>query len=87
MLELMSKEVGKIKGDIKVSNLHLITTTPDKNQIPTMLTIKELAECTKLSYSYIRKLCIENKIVYIKSGTKYLVNYNRFIEFLNTGTI
>lgn len=50
---------------------------------PQMLTIRELAECTKLSESYIRKLCKTDKITYIKSGVKYLINYDRFIDYLN----
>lgn len=55
-------------------------------QIPEMVTISELSERTGLSYSFIRKLCIQNKIVHIRSGNKYLINFNRFLEFLNTGT-
>lgn len=64
-----------------------VNNSSNHNDIPQMLTIKELAERTKLSYNFIRKLCLGNKIVYIKSGTKYLVNYNKFIDFLNTGTL
>lgn len=55
-------------------------------QIPEMLTISELSKRTGLSYSFIRKLCIQNKIVYIRSGNKYLINLNRFLKFLDTGT-
>lgn len=55
-------------------------------QIPEMVTISELSERTGLPYSFIRKLCIQNKIVHIRSGNKYLINFNRFLEFLNTGT-
>lgn len=51
--------------------------------IPCMLSIKEVALRTGISESFIRKLCINNKIVYIKSGKKYLINYNKFIDFLN----
>lgn len=50
---------------------------------PTMLTIKNCAERTGLSYDYIRKLCLQNKIVYIRAGNKYLVNFEKFIDFLN----
>lgn len=55
-------------------------------QIPEMLTISELSKRTGLSYNFIRKLCVQNKIVHIRSGNKYLINLNRFLEFLNTGT-
>ena len=53
--------------------------------IPAMLTIKETANKTGLSYEYIRKLCIQEKIVFVRSGRKYLVNFDRFMDFLNTG--
>ena len=53
--------------------------------IPIMLTIKETAERTGLSYDYIRKLCLQRKIVFIRTGKKYLVNYSQFIEYLNRG--
>ena len=51
--------------------------------IPCMLTIKEVALRTGLSQSFIRKLCKNNEIVFVKSGKKYLINYNKFIDFLN----
>ncbi|MST82497.1 helix-turn-helix domain-containing protein [Lachnospiraceae bacterium Oil+RF-744-WCA-WT-13] len=50
-----------------------------------MKTLREMASLTGLSYDYIRKLCLEGRIVHIKTGKKYLVNYDRFIDFLNTG--
>lgn len=59
---------------------------PTSTDIPQMLTIKELSECTGLSESHIRTLCKTNKIKYIRAGVKYLINYDRFIDYLN-GTI
>lgn len=53
--------------------------------IPTMLTIKEVSIRTGVSYDAIRKLCLQNKIVFIKAGAKYLINMEKFIEFLNRG--
>ena len=50
---------------------------------PTMLTIKQTAERTGLAVHYIRQLCLENKIVYRKAGAKYLINFEKFIEYLN----
>lgn len=50
---------------------------------PTMLTIKETAKRTGLAEHYIRQLCLENKIVYRKAGTKHLINLEKFIEYLN----
>lgn len=61
-------------------NKDIILSSP-----PQMLTIKETAERTGLSYDFIRKLCLRRKIIFIRSGAKYLVNYDRFIDFLNAG--
>lgn len=51
--------------------------------IPAMVTIKEAAEKTGLSYYYIRKLCLEKKVVHITAGRKVLINEEKFINFLN----
>lgn len=53
--------------------------------VPKMRTIKETAKETELSYNYIRNLCLQNKIVYVRAGNKYLVNVDKLIEYLNTG--
>ena len=50
---------------------------------PTMLTIKQTAEATNLSYDFIRKLCLQKKIVFIKTGNKYLINLEKFVNYLN----
>lgn len=68
-----------------ISNKRNRRIATDKNA-PEMITIKELANRTGLSESYIRKLCKTNKVHYIKTGVKYLINYDRFIDYLN-GTI
>lgn len=51
--------------------------------IPKMLTIKECSEQTGVSYDAIRKLCLKGKIVHIRAGNKYLINFGKFVEFLN----
>ena len=53
--------------------------------IPTMITIKEAAEKTGISYSRIRTLWLEGKIVHIKAGRRFLINLEKLIEYLNTG--
>lgn len=53
--------------------------------IPHMVPICKAAELTGLSYEHIRKLCINDQIVYIRVGKKYMVNMDMLIEFLNTG--
>ena len=51
---------------------------------PTMLTIRQAAGKTDLSYHLLRSLCQENRIVHLKHGAMYLINYEKLIEFLNT---
>ena len=53
--------------------------------IPRMLTIKATAQETGLAYNYIRNLCLQNKIVYVKAGNKYLINIDKLIDYLNSG--
>ena len=53
--------------------------------MPKMLTIKEASEATGLSYRFIRELCLQKKIVFIKSGNKFYINAEKFAEFLNKG--
>lgn len=53
--------------------------------IPEMITIKECSARTGISYDRIRKMCIQNKIVYIRAGNKYLINFERFVAYLNEG--
>lgn len=53
---------------------------------PKMKTIQQLADETGISYNAIYKWCKEGKIVFIKAGTKYLVNVEKFNDFLNGET-
>ena len=55
----------------------------DSVHIPTMLSIRETAQRTHLSETYIRKLVWENKISYVMTGKKYLVNLERLVDYLN----
>lgn len=54
-------------------------------KVPTMKTIKEVMQETGLSYRHIVYLCHNDKIVYIKAGKKFLINYEKFIDYLNMG--
>ena len=58
------------------------------NDIPVMLSIKEVSARTGISYESIRYLCLTDQITFIRvgrSGGKYLINYKRFLEFLDRG--
>ena len=50
-----------------------------------MIGIAEASKQTGLSYDFIRKLCLQDKIVYVRAGVKYLINWDKLVEFLNQG--
>ena len=54
-------------------------------EIPRMLTMKQAAEETGLTYNAVRKMCLQGKIVHIRTGSKFLINMEKFAEFLNEG--
>ena len=54
-----------------------------REMIPEMLTIRETAKRTGLSYDCIRKLCLSGEIVFMRVGRKYFINFSRFCDYLN----
>lgn len=54
-------------------------------RVPRMCSINAAAESSGLPDKFIRQLIREKKIPYVMSGTKYLVNLDRLIDYLNTG--
>lgn len=58
----------------------LIDSLPEA---PVMLSLNELQRKVKMPYQLLRKMIIEEKkVVYVKVGSKYLINYNSFLELL-----
>jgi len=57
----------------------------EPKQVPRMKTIDEIAALTGVPKHFIRQLAIQNKIVRVMAGRKYLINLDRFIDYLNTG--
>lgn len=56
--------------------------------MPIMMTISQAAAETGLSYHCIRQLILSGQFSgYIKSGTKYYINRDLFVSFLNGGAI
>ncbi len=51
--------------------------------VPRMLTIQQAADETGISYGCIRRWCLENRIVFVRSGKKYLINMDRLGDYLN----
>lgn len=51
---------------------------------PEMLSPREVAERTGLSYYYLRKACLEGTIPHIRAGRAFKINFTRFQEMLNS---
>lgn len=53
--------------------------------MPTMVTITEASKKTGVPYSALRRWIKSGEFVYyVKAGSKYLINLERLIAFLNT---
>jgi len=56
-----------------------------ESSVPEMITIREAAKRTGLSYEFLRKSCASGKIVHIRVGTgKYLINFGWLISWLES---
>lgn len=53
--------------------------------IPEMKTISEASKIVGLTKYHVRKLVLQDKIKYVRSGVKYLVNVDSLINYLNNG--
>lgn len=52
--------------------------------MPRMLTIREAAKATGLTYNCLRRWILSGEFAfYVKAGSRYLVNMDRLAEFLN----
>lgn len=50
---------------------------------PPLLCLNELANKTRLPYQLLRRLIVEeHKIPYVKISTKYYVNYNHVLKYM-----
>lgn len=56
---------------------------PVVDMIPEMLTLDQTSKRSGLSYDALRKMCLNNEIVHIRVGKKFLINWNRFVDHLN----
>ncbi|MFT3951197.1 MAG: DNA-binding protein [Oscillospiraceae bacterium] len=54
-------------------------------KIPQMRTIKQAAAECSIPEHFLRQLVKQNKVVYVRAGTKALVNLESLAEFLRKG--
>lgn len=56
--------------------------------MPRMMTLREAAAETGLTYSCLRRWILEGKFsFYVRAGSKYLVNMEKLAEFLNAPAV
>ena len=56
--------------------------------MPTMLTLREAAETTGLTYNCLRRWILSGEFsYYVKAGTRYYINMERLSEFLNQSAV
>lgn len=53
--------------------------------MPHLETIRQTAKLAGLAVYHVRKLVLQGKVKYVRSGSKYLVNVDSLIEYLNNG--
>lgn len=54
---------------------------------PRMLGIKQTAELFGLPVHFVRQKAAAGEIVAVKAGKRYLINVDRFAEYLNSNTV
>ena len=54
-------------------------------EYPEMISMREAARRTGLSYGALRKMVCRGELVYLKVGKKYLINAGKLCEILNGG--
>ena len=79
-IQLRKAAVKAYRQFTQAKKLELIDSLPEA---PVMLSLNELQRKVKMPYQLLRKMVIEEKkVVYVKVGSKYLINYNSFLELL-----
>lgn len=53
--------------------------------LPKMRTIRQAAADSGLAVCHIKRLIDSNKIVYIRTGKKYLINFDTLVKYLQEG--
>lgn len=81
----MQTEINTLKEKAEQLTALLESGEPQAQNVVEMVSIKEASQRSGVSYDFIRKMCINNQIAHVKAGSKYLVNWKMFINYLNGG--
>lgn len=67
---------------------HLVPPSPhSETKIPRMESIPKAAEILGVPVHFVRAKVTSGEVVAVKAGRRYLVNVDKFIEYLNSNTI
>jgi len=56
-----------------------------EQRVPTMLTIENTAKYFNMPKHFVRKAVMDGKVVHVRSGSKVLINMEKFAEWLSIG--
>lgn len=59
----------------------------DNLKIPHMETIKSTAKLFNLPEYFVRRKVLSGEVVAVRTGRKFLVNVDKFAEYLNSSTV
>ena len=80
-LSAIDLRTDSIRNEKNSSNIN------DENKPIRMLTIREAASESGLSYDWIRKMCIQGKLKYVCIGQKRLINADSLRAYLQGGEV
>ena len=79
---------SSLRGNLREPTM-LVTTERTKlsQPLPRMMTIKQVAKTGMIPEHTLRSLVKQNRIPYVHVGNRALINSEKLLEFLNSGTI
>lgn len=67
--------------------LNSLVDTDNEAKIPRMEGIKRTAEICGVPVHFVRNKVLNGEVVAVRAGRRFLVNLDKFIEYLNSSTI
>ena len=82
-LEAIDQELAELRRIIDQEHEERSKEMSEEIKIPKMLGLRQASEATGMSYDFLRKLCLQGKIIHVKAGCKYLINMEKLADYLN----
>lgn len=79
-----SANTAKFNRTTESGNIAAFSELPPL-KVPRMGTIMQAAEIFGLPVHFVRKKVLSGEVVAVKAGKRYLVNLDKFAEYLNAG--